>query len=260
MALKLYKRNQDIFTSIFSMADPLGIGYIAATWSSDDTYLAMITTGPMSLSASQPTIYKRVGDTFTLLSTGVYTFSASSTFINFSPDDNHLVANDSSNTIYILRRSGDTFTLLQQLSVGLNENMAYSPDGLHLAIGGDASPYLRIYKRNGDNYTALSITQFVSGSVIGLSYSNDGKILAVSIKTSPFVIFLERNSDTYTKIEIPELKFSSLKNDIKFCNNGKYFAGVGSGTESIAMYQILKTPSGNFTAMDLAKKIRDKLK
>ena len=74
------------------------------------------------------------------------------------------------------------------LPAGIGRAAAFSPDGVHLAIAHDASPFVSIYRRDGDVFTRLANpTALPAGIGLAAAFSPDGVHLAIAHGTSPFV-------------------------------------------------------------------------
>src|SRR5690606_4456614 len=72
------------------------------------------------------------------------------------------------------------------LPTGDGFGVSFSPDGNYLAVGHSSSPYVTIYKRNGDTFTKLpNPSTLPINTVFGVSFSPDGNYLAVGHWDSP---------------------------------------------------------------------------
>jgi WD40 repeat protein len=99
--------------------------------------------------------------------------------------------------------STDILTTMPELSGSIDAH--FSTDGLYLAITKDNSPYIDIYKRDGDTFTKLpgvDISPPAQGTFV--RFSATGNYLAVAHFNSPFFSVYKRNGDTFTKLESPD--------------------------------------------------------
>ncbi len=202
---KVFKRNCG---ATYSEVASLGGFYNNYSWdasfSPDGTYLAL------ALKTNGMCVYKRSGDSFSLLPApddmplGAFTYAA------WSPDGTYLAltCNDSPKII-LYKRSGDTFTRLSFTAwTGIGAYSIYSPsfspDGTQLAMGLSQSPYIAIYSRSGDTFTRLADPAVLpAGNGIGVAYSPTGNYLAVAHWVSPFITIYSRSGSTYTKLPNP---------------------------------------------------------
>ncbi|MFF2048054.1 putative Ig domain-containing protein [Stenotrophomonas bentonitica] len=117
-------------------------------------------------------------------------------------------------TVRVTDAQGNTFSLPDTASVvagnvalslvanlppaGPSGTISWSPDDQYLAISSTASPYLWVYKRVGDTFTALTLpaTGMVSRAQ-GLTWSPDGATLAVAPESTAFPFVLRRTGDTF---------------------------------------------------------------
>lgn len=158
--LTIYKRSGDTFTKLPDPAILPGAGTsgYAVALSSDGVYLAVGHDSGGFL-----TLYNRSGDTFTKLPNPAVmpTSGGSSSELAFSPDGSHLYVSWGSGSAprcLIYSRSGDTFTSLSlpaELTGGVNDGAAYSPDGAFLAVCVQSA--LSVFARSGDVYSLLEV-------------------------------------------------------------------------------------------------------
>ena len=158
--LYIYSRSGDTFTKL---ANPVGIPSTAGTavaFSPDGTYLAVGSTSQLSSGSPWLRVFKRSDTTFTNLSlTGLDLPPGSVTSVSFSPDGVYLAAAcNSGSSTRVYKRSGDVFTKVSDITDFPAQSVAFSGDGLYLALGslGSASPSVVIYKRSGDTFTKLA--------------------------------------------------------------------------------------------------------
>lgn len=82
--------------------------------------------------------------------------------------------------------------------------IGWSHDGVYIAVGSTASPYLLIYKRSGNTLTKLSNPLTLpTGNVYFCEFSHDDTYLAVGEYNSPYLLIYKRSGDTFTKLPNP---------------------------------------------------------
>jgi WD40 repeat protein len=103
--------------------------------------------------------------------TGLTTASFYSSAV--SPDGVHVaVGSQSVFDFYKFNSATNTFTKLTTVSNGRAVSLAFSVDGLYLAIGGTASPFAWVYKVVGDSLTPVTLSSVTTGTQIsGLSFA-----------------------------------------------------------------------------------------
>ena len=116
---------------------------------------------------------------------------------------------------------------------------SFSPDGNYLAIGSSNSPFLIIYKRNGDTFIKLADPAVLPyGIVWGCSFSPDGNYLAVVNSGSPYLTIYKRNGDTFTKLDVPIGSIYTNAWCCSFSPNSNYLA-VGVVVDNGSSYSYL---------------------
>lgn len=181
-------------------------------------------------------IYKRNGDTFTLLAQPDITPNGNGVRdISFSPDGRYMAVSATSGSYYrpwIYKRNGDNYVKLADLD-GLSGSKNYysckfSPDGKYLAVGGS---YL-LYRVNGnDTFTlienAFGTPYMDNADGLTCDWSPDGKqfISSSTNNTGGFALHTYSSTDYFTRtyISIPEgYRVESLR----FSNDGQYIGVV----------------------------------
>ena len=87
------------------------------------------------------------------------------------------------------------------LPTGYGRDCSFSPDSNYLAVAHVNSPYITIYKRNGDTFKLPNPGVLPTNSS---SFSPDNNYLAVAHGTSPFITIYKRNGDRFTKLSNPD--------------------------------------------------------
>lgn len=121
---------------------------------------------------------------------------------------------------------------------GTGEDVAFSYDGVYLAVVFEASPYLIIYKRSGDVFTKLADPAGlpVTGAY-GACFSYDGVYLAVAQYTSPFINIYKRSGDTFTRVADPSTLPGGWSYSTSFSFNGTYLAVGSTLTPFLTIYK-----------------------
>lgn len=140
-------------------------------------------------------IYKRNGDSFTLLTTLLTDITVAVSDLKFSDDDTFLICgHNSSPYITLFNVSGDNFTRQDLSFSGLSSvslyTVAMSNDKSHIITGLSATPWLLVYKLVNGVYTVQSNT-VPAYRVMKLSISPNGKYVAAASQTGG-------NSNIYT--------------------------------------------------------------
>ena len=104
------------------------------------------------------------------------------------------------NAVYIYNRSGDTFTYVTQLATAAGATaIDWNHDGSVLAVGLNASPWIRIYNRTGDSFSVSATPPTLSAAVNSVSWNSDGTTLAISSTVTPFIYFFNYSGGTFTQ-------------------------------------------------------------
>lgn len=116
-------------------------------------------------------------------------------------------------------------------SAGKPTAMAWSPDGVYLAVGSNASPYIEVFKRSGDLVTKLTPALTSPGSmVLSVAWSGDGQYLFTGQINGPFLAIYKRSGDTFTMLSTPSTMPPGYVNSLS-CSFGAYsdILSVGMG-------------------------------
>jgi len=206
---KVYKRNCGAtYSEVATLGGPsTNEASWDAVFSPDGAYLAL------ALNTSGMCVYKRDGDSFTLLTNPTGMPSYGYRYAAWSPDGTYLVCTISTNerpssgVMVIVKRSGDTLTKLANpdgVPTWRVYSPSFSPDGAQLAIGTGESPWVIIYNRSGDAFTKIADPAVLpAGNGIGVAYSPTGNYLAVAHWVTPFITIYSRSGDTFTKLATP---------------------------------------------------------
>ena len=236
--ITIYKRSGDTFTKLTDPDDlPRGTVQRIAWSKSDSTYLY---AGVYNGISAYGRMYKRSSDTFTTIS-----FENSTGFLDaeFSHDDTYfalarLNPSDSTLKIKICKRSGDTFTLLDDpADLPKSSSVAWSNDDTYLSMG-QAGGTVFTYKRSDDTFTKLTYPATSgSGTIEDLDYSHDSSLLACIQSNAPYNIIYSRSGDVLTKYDDLDPTVSIAGNSICFSNsNAHYIAFTTTDSPYISIY------------------------
>lgn len=103
----------------------------------------------------------------------------------------------------------------------------FSPDDNYLAlIFITPSPFIHIYKRNGDVFNKLADPGILpTGACRGISWTPDSKYLAVGFGTAPYIHLYQRTGDSFAKLaDLAVLPPTGMSNGIQFSSDGNYLA------------------------------------
>ena len=123
------------------------------------------------------------------------------------------------------------------LPTGQANGVAWSRDGVYLAVAHATSPFVSIYKRDGNTLTKLSNPATLPAGIgYGVAWDKTGKYLAVAHATSPFVTVYSRSSDTFTKVADPATLPAGQGNGVAWANNGAYLAVAHNTSPFVTWY------------------------
>jgi hypothetical protein len=230
--LAVFKRNEnDTFTKINSsnFNDVYNTYLYGCSFTADGSYLSI--AGDFLA----PRVYKREGDTFTMLkideNNKIKTYKTI-----FSADGSYLfyfLPSSSNRPFYAYKREGDTFTKLDDTIDNIEGSSNWFSVDAHanyLAVVRTVSPYLYIYKRNNDTFTKLDgviSDSFNPYYIQECSFTADGKYLAiVQHYSSPYLLIYKRDGDTFTKLsfENNDPFYSNYMKGCSFSADGNYLA------------------------------------
>ena len=104
----------------------------------------------------------------------------------------------------MLKRTSDTFADLSFTSPGASWGCAFAPNGNFLAVGITSSPFIKIYSRSGDTFTALSNPASLPAGIGNrVQWSADSNYLSVGMATTPYIFTYSRSGSTFTALSNP---------------------------------------------------------
>ncbi len=125
------------------------------------------------------------------------------------------------------------------LPTGTGYSCSFSPDNNYLAVAHENSPFITIYKRNGDTFTKLSNPANRPTGYAGTdcSFSPDNNYLAVTHDSSPFITIYKRNGDTFTKLPDPDVPPAYIGYGCSFSPDSNYLAVSHENSPYITIYK-----------------------
>jgi len=130
----------------------------------------------------------------------------------------------------LLKRSGNTYTSLSLPSSkptaypNLGSSCAFSLDDEHLAMTSRDSPYLYVWKRTGDTFTALpNLPDLPIARGESVRYSPDGSQLLFGYDDGDHLTIYNRDGDNYTVAANPP-GVDILISDAQYSPDMKYIA------------------------------------
>lgn len=136
----------------------------------------------------------------------------------------------------------DVDTLIQipapatQPSVVVN-NLAYSRDGDYMAATMSTSPYLMLYKRNGNDLNPLASPAVMpTTACYSVKFSDDGVYLAVAVFGGNNLFIYKRSGDVFTSIGFTGAPPGSPLQALCFGPNSAYLVGATGGSPPAVEY------------------------
>jgi 6-phosphogluconolactonase (cycloisomerase 2 family) len=114
---------------------------------------------------------------------------------------------------------------------------------MYLAAAHASSPFITIYKRDGDTFTKLNNpnilpgNNFPSSTGYSTAFSPDGTYLAIAHNQTPFITIYKRSGDTFTKLSNPATLPPTTGQGVAFSPDGTYLAVAHSGSPFITIYK-----------------------
>lgn len=249
--LTIYKRNGDAFTKLSNPATlPTSTCWdIAWDPSSDILYVSSSAT-PYFLA------YSRSGDTFTKIADPSYIPDTEVRGIHTDSTGNYVAMCPRTSitaNLVVYKRSGTTFTpVVKSLDAsGRTLYCDFSPSGEHLSVGLENSPWLRIYKRNADAFSAIpspfaGSTLAPSGNTRSAIFSPDGNYMVIQQQVVPYNIIFKRNGDTWQSLTSSSDVGTWNGDGANWDDTSTYLTLTGGSTPFIKTY---KRTGDTFTAI-----------
>jgi hypothetical protein len=233
--IHIYNRSGDTLTKLSNPGTlpPAEVHGIA--WNHSGTSLACVHDG-----SPYVTIYNRSGNTFTKLSNPATLPGGGGEGVAWNHDGTSLAVAfyGATNGILVYNRSGDTFSVAQDLSVGSPTfSVAWNHNGTSLVAGLANSPYVKIFNRSGDTFTAVSNPATLPPQAgYGVAFNHDGTSLAVASPSTPYVTIYNRSGDTFTKLSNPATLPPAAAQDVTWNHDGTSLAVLHNSSPYITIY------------------------
>jgi len=204
-ALTIYKMNGNTPEKMSLVGNPL-VGTYGAdlAWSSDGNYIFAGYQNTTRYYAVK--VLNITSTTVTLSNLSMPTIPSENVLFSacdISPDVSHLCVGGYTTAANILKRSGDTFSILSSpfnVTPGVQIwGIRYSPNGSYVAMHSDVGGF-SVYKRNGDFYTRVFHDQIANTSRGSITWDDDSNYVAISHIHSPYFHLYKRTEDVFTDL------------------------------------------------------------
>lgn len=151
--------------------------------------------------------------------------------------------------------SGDEKTLIPNAITPVNSNtlsrLTFTPDGMYLFRCLSASPYMTVYKRNGNSYASVSLGSVIdalpTSAPFGVVFSGDGNYMVMCLTSTPFVRFYKKVNGLYTNITVSTMP-TAVTFHPAFTTDGVYCAILQNNANVFTPY-IYKRSGDTFTRL-----------
>ena len=111
------------------------------------------------------------------------------------------------------------------LPTGTGNGVAWDPTGQYLAVAHGSSPYLTVYRREGDSLTKLPDPAVLPmGIGYGVAWDPTGQYLAVAYSNIPCLTVYRRDGDSLTKLPDPAVLPTGIGRGVAWDPTGQYLA------------------------------------
>ena len=116
------------------------------------------------------------------------------------------------------------------LPTSTGRGTAFSQNGVYMSVAHSASPFIAIYKRDGDTFTKLTNPDILpTNTGYSTAFSPNGVYMSVAHSSSPYITIYKRDGDTFTKLADPDILPTSTGLGTAFSPDGVYMS-VAHGT------------------------------
>lgn len=113
-----------------------------------------------------------------------------------------------------------------------------SADGNYFAVAHNSTPFVSIYKRNGDAFTKLANPSLLPpNTAYDVAFSPDGTHMVVGHGLSPYISIYKRDGDVFTKLSNPSVLPAGTMNGVAFSPDGNYMAVAHGGSPYVTVYK-----------------------
>lgn len=128
------------------------------------------------------------------------------------------------------------------LPAGTGSGVAFSDDGVYMAVACGSTPFIHIYKRAGDVFVELPEPDDlpIGSYAYGVSFSHNGVYLAVVSNGTPFNIIYKRTAgtDTFVKLTDPGTLPAGIGRGVAFSEDSKRMVVGHDSTPYATIYNI----------------------
>ncbi|ATQ79234.1 hypothetical protein CR152_32175 (plasmid) [Massilia violaceinigra] len=128
---------------------------------------------------------------------------------------------------------------------------AFSPDGQYVAIAQSTSPYMLMFKRSGDTFSRLGLSQPPTGFTYKIAFSADGTLMAVAQAASPFLSMYRRDGDVFTLANLLTANPSATSKAVAFSPDGNFIA-CGDDVNGLWLRLYRKASTGYFGSIGIS--------
>ena len=119
-----------------------------------------------------------------------------------------------------------------------SNGFSFSKDGNYAAFAQGTSPFVNIYKRDGNTFTKLpNPSTLPTGFGLYTQFSNNGNYLVVAHANSPFITIYKRDGDNFNKLPNPSVLPANVARNVAFSKDDQYMAIGNNGSPGIIIYK-----------------------
>jgi hypothetical protein len=193
--------------------------------------------------------YKKIDGVYNLLDFDYTVPTAAIAAAEYSPNGEFLaLAVGSLTRIMVYKRNGDSLNLVNVTGVvsSIIKGLAWSPDSNYLYAVHVNSPFISIFKRDGDNFARLANPSILpSGESNNVAASSNGVYVAVVHHGYPYLTIYKKSGDTFTKLSNPSNLPNATMSTVKFNGGSNHLLLGGVNTNPNGGALMLYTRSGD---------------
>lgn len=227
--LVAYKREGDNFTRLNTFNTLPANETTCCTFNNDGTRLVM----GLNYTSPYNICYTVEGDNFTKSSFGVSTSYTPDVAIEYSSDGNYILLVDTRTQnikpdVIKVKEDG-SYTRngisLTETVPGMMTGGSFSPNADYLAVSHRTSPYITVYKREGDTFTKIpdAFDVLPTANTTKCKFSNDGTLLIVTFSDSTnkkYQKVYKNENGKFTELSLFDFQYAI--NDVVFSPDDKY--------------------------------------
>jgi WD40 repeat protein len=233
-AMTVYKNVNDVFVAQEQPNLPGNGSITDVDFSQNNLYFASIGIGITALD-TRFMIHKMDGSSFSILFSQPDIRPGYGQGVRFSNNNDYLaVAGTSSPYIHVYKRTNDVFNKIADANfTGLpptnasesSNDISFSGNDGYVALATNLTPFVYIYKRDGDTFTKLDNPSVLpTGIAIGVCFSNNSDYLVVAhVFSTRSVTIYKRDGDTFTKLSDLSIPSATARR-VAFSKDDNYLA------------------------------------